>query len=55
VLHSTLSAEHSMTAYTGATGDRGLRTALIWWPVAVALSLAYGFTIARIFSGKVSR
>jgi cytochrome bd ubiquinol oxidase subunit II len=53
VLHSTLSAEHSMTAYTGATTDRGLRTALIWWPVAVVLALTYGFTIARIFAGKV--
>jgi cytochrome d ubiquinol oxidase subunit II len=55
VLHSTLSAEHSMTAYTGATADRGLRTALIWWPVAVVLALIYGLTIARIFAGKVSR
>ena len=55
VLHSTLSAEHSMTAYTGATADRGLRTALLWWPVAVVLALIYGLTIARIFAGKVSR
>lgn len=53
VLHSTLSAEHSMTAYTGATADRGLRIALIWWPVAVALALAYGFIMLRIYAGKV--
>ena len=53
VLHSTLAAEHSMTAYTGATADRGLRIALIWWPVAVALALAYGFIMLRIYAGKV--
>jgi cytochrome d ubiquinol oxidase subunit II len=53
VLHSTLSPEHSMTAYTGATAERGLRIALFWWPVAVALALTYFFVIMRIYSGKV--
>jgi len=53
VLHSTLSPEHSMTAYSGATAERGLRTALFWWPVAVALALTYFFVIMRIYSGKV--
>jgi cytochrome bd ubiquinol oxidase subunit II len=53
VLHSTLNPEHSMTAYTGATAERGLRIALFWWPVAVALALAYGFSIMRIYTGKV--
>ena len=53
VLHSTLSPEHSMTAYSGATAARGLRTALFWWPVAVALALTYFFVIMRIYSGKV--
>jgi cytochrome d ubiquinol oxidase subunit II len=53
VLHSTLSPEHSITAYAGATAERGLRTALFWWPVAVALALTYAFTIARLYAGKV--
>ena len=53
VLHSTLSPEHSMTAYSGATAERGLRTALFWWPVAVALALTYFFVIMRIYAGKV--
>ena len=53
VLHSTLSPEHSMTAYTGATAERGLGIALFWWPVAVALALTYFFVIMRIYSGKV--
>jgi cytochrome d ubiquinol oxidase subunit II len=53
VLHSTLSPEYSMTAYSGATAERGLRTALFWWPVGVALALTYFFVIMRIYSGKV--
>jgi hypothetical protein len=44
-----------MTAYSGATADRGLRIALIWWPVAVALALTYGVVIMRIYAGKVRR
>jgi cytochrome d ubiquinol oxidase subunit II len=53
VLHSTLNPEHSMTAYTGATAERGLRIALFWWPVAVALALTYSLIIMRIYAGKV--
>ena len=53
VLHSTLGSEHSLTAYTGATSERGLRVALIWWPVAVVLALTYFFVIMRIYAGKV--
>jgi cytochrome d ubiquinol oxidase subunit II len=53
VLHSTLGNEHSLTAYTGATSERGLRVALIWWPVAVVLALTYFFVIMRIYAGKV--
>jgi len=53
VLHSTLNPEYSMTAYAGATAERGLRIALFWWPVAVALALTYFFVIMRIYAGKV--
>jgi cytochrome bd ubiquinol oxidase subunit II len=53
VLRSTLNAEYSMTAYTGATSERGLKIALIWWPVAVVLALTYFFVIMRVYSGKV--
>ena len=53
VLHSTLSMDYSMTAYTGATADRGLRIALFWWPVAVVLALGYGLLMMRTFAGKV--
>jgi cytochrome bd-type quinol oxidase subunit 2 len=53
VLLPTLGAEHSMTAYTGATAERGLTIALIWWPIAVAFALTYFFVIMRIYAGKV--
>lgn len=53
VLHSTLGRQHSLTAYTGATSERGLRIALLWWPVAVVLALTYFFVIMRVYAGKV--
>lgn len=52
VLHSTLSPEHSLTAYEGATSGRGLSFALVWWPVAFVLAVVYGVTVARRFAGK---
>jgi hypothetical protein len=30
-----------------------LRTAIIWWPVAVVLSFAYFWFVLRHFTGKV--
>jgi cytochrome d ubiquinol oxidase subunit II len=54
MLHSTLGAEHSMTAYNGATSTHGLAVALIWWPVALGLALMYFTVIMRNNRGKVS-
>jgi cytochrome d ubiquinol oxidase subunit II len=53
MLHSTLAAEHSMTAYTGAAPAHGLALALIWWPVAFALALTYFTLVMRQYRGKV--
>lgn len=53
MLHSTISPEFSITAHTGATAERGLRLALLWWPAALALALMYGVTIARGYRGRV--
>jgi cytochrome d ubiquinol oxidase subunit II len=53
MLHSTISPAFSITAHTGATAERGLRLALLWWPVALALALMYGVTILRSYRGKV--
>lgn len=53
MLRSTLDARWSMTAQQGAAGSYGLKAALFWWPVAVALSLAYAWLVARRYRGKV--
>jgi cytochrome bd-type quinol oxidase subunit 2 len=52
-LHSTLSPEHSLTAYGGAVSGRGLGIALVWWPVAAGLAVLYFVTVARQYAGKV--
>ena len=53
MLHSTLDPAHSLTAYQGAVDGPGLGLALIWWPVALILSLGYGAYVFRQFRGKV--
>src|SRR5262245_13589288 len=52
-LHSTLSPEHSLTAYGGAASGRGLAVALVWWPVAAGLAAVYFVIVSRQFAGKV--
>ena len=53
MLHSTLGPEHSMTAYSGAGPVNGLAVALLWWPIALVLALAYFTVIMRNYGGKV--
>jgi cytochrome d ubiquinol oxidase subunit II len=53
MLHSTLAPENSLTAYAGAATGHGLAIALIWWPVALVLSLGYSLFIHRHYAGKV--
>jgi cytochrome bd-type quinol oxidase subunit 2 len=53
ILHSTISPQYSMTAYSAATQGRGLLLALVWWPVAAALAVTYFVVIARKYRGKV--
>jgi hypothetical protein len=53
MLHSTLAPEYSLTIYDGATAGRGLAIALIWWPVAFALAVAYFVAIMRSYTDKV--
>jgi cytochrome d ubiquinol oxidase subunit II len=54
MLHSTLGSEHSITAYSAAANEHGLAVALVWWPVALVLSVAYAVFVSRHFRGKVS-
>ena len=53
MLHSTLAPENSLTAYEGAATGHGLAIALVWWPVALLLSIVYSLFIHRHYAGKV--
>ena len=52
MLLSTLGVENSLTAYNSSAGEMSLKVAMIWWPLAVALSFAYYWFVVRHFSGK---
>ena len=47
--------EYSLTAYNGAAAAHGLALALIWWPVALALAVAYFIVIMRSIAAKCGR
>jgi cytochrome bd-type quinol oxidase subunit 2 len=53
MLHSTFDAAYSINAYAGAVGGPGLGLAILWWPVAMVLSVAYSAFVLRQFKGKV--
>ncbi len=53
MLHSTLPARNSVTAYSGAADAHGLRLALVWWPFALALAVGHFIFISRYYRGKV--
>jgi cytochrome d ubiquinol oxidase subunit II len=53
VLYSTLSPQNSLTIYNTAAGLKGLELALIWWPVAFALTCAYYVFLVRHYAGKI--
>jgi cytochrome bd ubiquinol oxidase subunit II len=54
MLHSTLSPDDSMTAYTAAANANSLQAALIWWPIGFVLAAIYFVFISRRYAGKVS-
>jgi cytochrome bd ubiquinol oxidase subunit II len=54
VLHSTLSAENSLSAYDVAAGPNSLAYAALWWPIGFALAAAYFVFVSRRYAGKVS-
>lgn len=53
MLRSTLSPEHSLSAYQMAAADYGLTVALVWWPVAFIFAIGYFLFIYRHYAGKV--
>lgn len=53
MLRSTLSPQYSLSAYQTGNDGHGLTVALIWWPVALFLSLGYFWFSFRNYRGKV--
>jgi cytochrome d ubiquinol oxidase subunit II len=53
ILYSTLAPENSLTADNTAASRSSLELALIWWPIALALTCAYFWFISRLYTGKV--
>lgn len=55
MLHSTLDPQYSITAYNGASGDYGMKSALLWWPAAFILAVIYFVFVLRHYTGKTGR
>ena len=53
MLYSTVSPEYSITAYNGSSDLSSLRTASYWWPLALALTWAYFWFVAKHYRGRV--
>ena len=54
MLHSTLAAENSLTAYAVASAPNALLLATIWWPLGFVLAAVYFVFISRRYAGRVS-
>ena len=52
-LRSTLDPSYSLTALNSASDHYGLRVALTWWPVGIALVAVYFTFLFRWMRGKV--
>jgi len=53
MLYSTFAPEYSLSAYQNAAAGYGLSIALVWWPIALILSMTYFIIIYRHYTGKV--
>ena len=53
LLHSSVAPEHSLTVENSAAAPHGLAIALVWFPFALALSIAYFVVVLRGYRGKV--
>ncbi len=54
MLYSTLAPENSLSAYAVNSNQNVFRHAVIWWPLGLALAVAYFIFISRRYAGKVS-
>ena len=53
MLYSTFDANASLTAFDGAVEGPGLGLALVWWSIALLLTVGYGAVVMRQFKGRV--
>jgi cytochrome bd ubiquinol oxidase subunit II len=53
IIYSLNDSERSLSAYQSAAAGHGLVVALVWWPVALILSIIYFLFIYRYYAGKV--
>lgn len=54
LLHSTLNAEQSISAYQVATRQRSLAIALAWWVIGATLAVIWHILATRSFRGTVT-
>jgi cytochrome bd ubiquinol oxidase subunit II len=54
VLPASTNAAYSLTIYNSAAGHHGLGVGLVWWILAMILTIGYFVFIYRMFRGKVS-
>ncbi len=52
MLHSTVAPVYSVTAQGGASGHYGLVAAIVWWPIAAALSLWYYVWVGKRYPAR---
>lgn len=53
MLLSTVNPAYTLTAHNSHAGELGMRVALVWWLLALALAVAYFTYLFRSFRGKV--
>lgn len=54
LLYSTLDNAYSLTGHNSSASEHSLAIALIWWPIALGLSLSYAGFVFRHYRGKMS-
>jgi cytochrome d ubiquinol oxidase subunit II len=53
MLRSTLDPANNLTAANSSAGELSLHVGLIWWIIAIILTIGYFIHLFRVFGGKV--
>jgi cytochrome d ubiquinol oxidase subunit II len=54
VLPASTVPSYSLTIYSTAAGDHGLRVGLVWWSIGMVMAIGYFVFVYRMFRGKVN-